>query len=91
MAEESVQTSTEMTQPIVIDLGKQKNRAVKNLKKGKGKLWGEVLDVVAEVKDRLGAEADGKVLIPIVMIYCEKPRRKGRTLERFLSPLLGRD
>jgi Family of unknown function (DUF6200) len=91
MAEESVQTSTEMTQPIVIDLGEQKNRAVKNLKKGKGKLWGEVLDVVAEVKDRLGAEADGKVLVPIVMIYREKPRRKVRTLERFLYPLLGRD
>jgi hypothetical protein len=91
MAEESVQTSTEMTQPIVIDLGKKKNRAVKSLKKGKGKLWGEVLDVVAEVKDRLGAEADGKVLVPIVMIYREKPRRKGRNLERFLSPLLGRD
>jgi hypothetical protein len=89
MTEETVQTFTEMTQPIVIDLGKQKNRGLKNLKKGKGKLWDEVLDVVEEVKDTLGAEADGKVLVPIVMIYREKPKRKRRNLERILSPLLG--
>jgi Family of unknown function (DUF6200) len=91
MVEESVKTSTEMTQPVIIDLGKQKNRTVKNLKKGKGKLWGEVLDAVEEVKDMLGAEADGKVLVPIVMIYREKPRRKRRALERMLSPFLSGD
>ena len=88
MTEEAVKPSTEMTQPVIIDLGKQKNRAVKNLKKGKGKLWGEVLDVVEEVKDMLGAEADGKVLVPIVMIYREKPKQKRRNLRRMLSPLL---
>lgn len=88
MVEEGVKASTEMTQPVIIDLGKQKNRTLKNLKKGKGKLWGEVLDVVEEVKDSLGAEADGKVLVPIVMIYREKPRRKRLNLQRMLSPLL---
>jgi len=88
MTEEAVKPSTEMTQPVIIDLGKQKNRAVKNLKKGKGKLWGEVLDVVEEVKDMLGAEADGKVLVPIVMIYREKPKQKRPNLRRMLSPLL---
>ena len=88
MVEEGVKAPTEMTQPVIIDLGKQKNRTLKNLKKGKGKLWGEVLDVVEEVKDSLGAEADGKVLVPIVMIYLEKPRRKRLNLQRMLSPLL---
>ena len=58
MTEENIKTSTEMTQPIIIDLGKQKNRALTNLKKGNGKLWSEVLDVVEEVKETLGAEAD---------------------------------
>lgn len=88
MAEEDVKTSAEMTQPVIIDLGKQKNRALKNLKKGKGKLWGEVLDVVEEVKDMLGTEADGKVLVPVVLIYREKPKRKRPNLRRMLSPLL---
>jgi hypothetical protein len=88
MAEESVKPLTEMTQPVIIDLGRQKNRALKNLKKGKGKLWDEVFDVVEEVKDMLGNDADGKVLVPIVMIYCEKPKRKRLNLQRMLSPLL---
>jgi hypothetical protein len=89
MTEENIKTSIEMTQPIIIDLGKQKNRALKNLKKGKGQLWDEVLDVVEEVKDTLGAEADGKILIPIVVLYREKPKQKRRNLERILSTLLG--
>ena len=88
MVDESVKTSTEMTQPVIIDLGKQKNRAVKNLKKGKGKLWGEVLDVVEEVKEMLGTEAEGKVLVPVVLIYRAKPKRKRPNLRRMLSPLL---
>ena len=88
MTDATVNTSTEMTQPVIIDLGKQKNRTLKNLKKGKGKLWGEVLDVVEEVKDMLGTEAEGKVLVPVVLIYREKRQRKRPTLRRMLSPLL---
>ena len=56
MAEEAVKTSTEMTQPVIIDLGKQRSRTLKDLKQGEGKLWDEVLDVVDEVKEMLGAE-----------------------------------
>ncbi|HEX9330271.1 MAG TPA: hypothetical protein VF896_00205 [Anaerolineales bacterium] len=88
MAEESVRTSTEMTQPVIIDLGKQKSRALKSLKKGEGKLWDEVLEVVEEVKDMLGTDADGKVLVPIVLLYREKPRRRRLNLKRILSPFL---
>ncbi len=88
MAEESVRTSTEMTQPVIIDLGKQKSRALKGLKKGEGKLWDEVLEVVEEVKDMLGTDADGKVLVPIVLLYREKPRRRRLNLKRILSPFL---
>ena len=88
MTDATVNTSTEMTQPVIIDLGKQKNRTLKNLKRGKGKLWGEVLDVVEEVKDMLGTEAEGKVLVPVVLIYREKRQRKRPNLRRMLSPLL---
>jgi hypothetical protein len=91
MAEESVKTSSEMTQPIIIDLGKQRSRALKNLKNGEGKLWDEVLDVVEEVKDMLGADADGKVLVPLILIYRERSRRRRLNLDRLLPPVLVED
>lgn len=88
MAEESVRTATEMTQPIIIDLGKQRSRALKNLKKGEGRLWDEVLDVVEEVKDLLGADAEGKVLVPIILLYRERSQRRRLNLDRLLPPVL---
>ena len=88
MAEASVKTSTEMTQPVIIDLGKQKRATLKDLKQGEGKLWDEVLDVVEEVKEMLGADADGKVLVPIVMLYQERSGRRRLDLDRILFPLL---
>ena len=84
--DETVEMLTEMTQPVVIDLGKQKSRDIKDLKKGEGKLWDEVLDVVEEVKDMLGEEADGKVLVPVVMIYQQKPKRQ--RLNKALFPFI---
>ena len=91
MAEEAVKTSTEMTQPVIIDLGKQRGRTLKDLKQGEGKLWDEVLDVVDEVKEMLGAEADGKVLVPIVLLYQERSGRRRLDLDRILFPLLEED
>ena len=88
MTDETEKTSTEMTQPVIIDLGKQKPRALKSLKKGEGKLWEEVLEVVEEVKTMLGPDADGKVLVPIVLVYREKSRRRRLNFKRMLSPLL---
>ena len=80
-----------MTQPVIIDLGKQRRSALKDLKKGEGKLWDEVFEVVDEVKDILGEDADGKVLVPVVMLYQEKTSRRRVDLERVLFPLLDRD
>jgi hypothetical protein len=87
MAEEAVVTTTEMTQPIIIYLGKQKQKAVKALKDGEGDLWTEVLDVVEEVKEMLGTEAEGKMLVPVVLIYERKPKRRVANLNRLLFPL----
>lgn len=88
MAEETVTTAAEMTQPVIIDLGRQKARTLKDLKKGEGKLWDEVLEVVDEVKDMLGAEVDGKVLVPIVMLYKERSASRRLDLDKILFPLL---
>lgn len=86
MAEETETTETEMTQPIIIELGTQKSGNIKDLKKGKGKLWDEVLSVVEETREMLGEEADGKILVPVIMIYKKKPKRLG--LEKLIFPLM---
>jgi hypothetical protein len=86
--EESVETSSELTQPVIIDLGRQKSKALKDLRKGQGKLWDEVLDIVEDVKGQLGDQANGKVLIPVIMIYQKKPKRQ--RLEQVLFPFIRR-
>lgn len=91
MAEENKGASTEMTQPVIIDLGKQRTKTLRELKKGEGKLWEEILDVAEEVKEMLGADAEGKVLVPIVMLYQEKSRRRRLDLNRIIFPLLDDD
>jgi hypothetical protein len=86
MVEESKTTFAEMAQPVIIDLGKQKPRSLKELKKGEGDLWDEVLDVAEEVKEMLGGEAEGKVFIPIILLYQEKSKRRRLDLNKILFP-----
>jgi hypothetical protein len=81
----SAETNSEMTQPIIVDLGKQKASKLQALKEGEGELWDEVLDVLEEVKEVLGKEADGKLMVPVVIIYEKKQRV--RRLEDMLFPL----
>jgi len=91
MAEDVAGALTEMTQPVIIDLGKQRSKSIKELKNGEGELWDEVLDVADEVKEMLGAEAEGKVLIPVIMLYQEKPGRRRIDLEKLIFPLMDYD
>lgn len=91
MADDHVQPSTEMTQPVIIDLGKQKRSSLKDLKRGEGKLWTEVFEVLDEVKDMLGADAESKILVPVVMLFEKKISRRRVDLERILFPLLEED
>lgn len=83
--EKTTDARTEMSQPIIIELGKQRSKSLEALKNGKGKLWNEVLEVVEEVKDMLGEEAEGKMLVPLILIYENKGRR--RRIEKLLFPL----
>ena len=91
MVQENMAASTEMTQPVIIDLGKQRSKSIKELKNGEGELWEEVLEVADEVKEMLGAEAEGKVLIPVIMLYQEKPGRRRIDLEKLIFPLMEND
>lgn len=62
--------------PILIDLGKIKGKVVRQFREGRGELVGEVQQVLAETRKNLGAEAAGKELVPIVLVYKKKAKRK---------------
>jgi Family of unknown function (DUF6200) len=70
--------------PIIIDLGKEKKKRIKDLKRGRGRLMAEVASVLSEVRAGIGNDADGKQLVPVVLIYKKKNRKwKGRDGGRF--------
>ncbi len=71
------ETPRDQMVPIVLDLGKVKRKQVKKLKQGIGPLLGEVHEAIASVHQELAAEADGKVLVPVVLLY-ERKRKKRR-------------
>lgn len=78
MAEESNtgESKVEVTEPILLNLGKQKRKRIKKLMKGKGKLWGEVEGVIEEVTTMLDEELEGKTIVPLILVYRRKPKRK---------------
>ena len=76
---------SDLTQPIIVDMGKRKARMIRDLKEGEGELWEEVLDVLDETREMLGKDAEGKVLLPIILLYEKRPRRL--RLERLMFPL----
>lgn len=74
--------AAEVVPPIVLDLGKTKRKRIKRLKRGRGRLAQEVHEIVAEVAESLGSEGDDKQLVPVVIIY--RRRRKKRAGLPFL-------
>ena len=63
--------------PIVLDLGKVKRKRIKQLKRGSGPLLEEIHEAVASVGRELADEAEGKELLPVVLLY-ERKRKKPR-------------
>lgn len=62
--------------PVVLDLGRTKRKLIRALKKGQGELIEEVAAAVEAVRNNLGAEAEGKILTPVVIIYERRARRR---------------
>jgi hypothetical protein len=58
--------------PIVVDLGKQSRKRIKDLKRGKGKLPAEALETATQVRQSFGDEATGKEFVPIIVVYTKK-------------------
>jgi hypothetical protein len=72
--------------PIVIDLGKVSKKQIRALKDGTGDLVDEVADVMTRVRDELGDDAKGKELVPVVLVYKRKPRKRRKGLLDLLLP-----
>ena len=66
----------EVTEPIIINLRKQPKKRIKKLLKGRGKLWDEVVDVIDEVRIILGDEIEGNTILPIILVYGKKTKKK---------------
>jgi hypothetical protein len=76
MAEQAQKAAQgDVATPIIINLGKQRRKRIKDLKRSRGVLFEEVLETIAQVNGELGPEAAGKVLVPVVLIYRERPKR----------------
>jgi hypothetical protein len=73
---ESEEKKVEITEPIIVNLGKQKRKRIRRLMKGRGKLWSDVDSVIDEASTMLGDELEGKTILPIVLVYRRSPKRK---------------
>ena len=73
--------------PILVDLGKVKRKVVRQFREGRGPLVEEVHQILAETRKTPGAEAATKELVPIVLVYEKKrKRRKAGKLAGSLFP-----
>lgn len=62
--------------PVVLDLGKTKKKLIRELKRGEGKLMDDVAEAVEAVRSNLSSEMNGKVLVPVVIVYQRKSGRR---------------
>jgi Family of unknown function (DUF6200) len=67
--------AAEILTPVIVPLGKKKKKVIKRLKRGEGKAMDEVMDVIEQVQANLGAQANGKAILPVVVIYSKKERK----------------
>ena len=68
--------------PVVVDLGKQKSKTLRALKNGEGPLMQDATRVLEEVRAK-SPELASKEVVPMVIIYRKKPKRKSRGMFPF--------
>lgn len=73
--------------PVIVDAGRASRRKVRDLKQGCGPLINDVNDAVAQVTSSLGDQADGKQLVPVVVLIRKKRRGKRRGRRRGVGGL----
>jgi hypothetical protein len=62
--------------PVIVDAGRASRRKIRDLKQGCGPLMNDVSDALNQVQTALGDQADGKQLVPVVVLYRKKSRKR---------------
>jgi len=68
---------TQAHAPVIVDLGKRKKKAIKDLKNGHGYLMDEVTDAVSRARLTLPEADQNKPVVPVVILYRKKRKRGG--------------
>lgn len=63
--------------PVIVDLGKRKRKAIKDLKNGHGYLMDEVDHAVNRARSGLPEAEQNKPVVPVVILYRKKRKRRG--------------
>ena len=81
MVTDSKEKQVEVAPAVVIDLGKKKRKKVRQLRKGKGPLLGEVDEAIAELR------ADGTInegVEPVIVVVRQKEKNPISGLTQWL-------
>ena len=81
MVTDSKEKQVEVAPAVVIDLGKKKRKKVRQLRKGKGPLLGEVDEAIAELR------ADGTInegVVPVIVVVRQKEKNPISGLTQWL-------
>lgn len=74
--------TSKISQPSVVHVGKRKKKDVAKLAKGGGPLMDEVMAAVARAQgaadEQRSSTDSGPKVVPVVLVYEQKPRRKKR-------------
>ena len=68
--------------PLIISLGKLKRKKARKLKKAGEPLPGKIQEAIDEAVEKLGAEAVGKTILSVVVLF-EKKLKKQRPFSLF--------
>ena len=74
--------ATETKEPIIIDLGKQRRKLVKGLRRGTGRLAEEVNDCILELRASGNIAANAQAVVIVV-----QQKRKTKSLKNLLPGL----
>ena len=70
--EPTTQATSQLDKAIVLDLGKKKPKQIKQLRKGRGKLLGQIDEQIQELR---WAGALEETTQPVIVVVSEKPER----------------
>jgi hypothetical protein len=65
-----------MNAPIILEVGKTKKRNIRDMERGQGKILADLQEAMVEVTATLGADAEGKQLVPVVLVYRRKAKKR---------------